>query len=515
MNRKNFPVLILLLFVLGLNCKAQNNRWIWANQFPDSLLIFDSFTMDEFNSKITNIAVDKDNNVLLAINYFDCFFDFRKISLAKVSNTGNILFKKVLNNINGIYSENIITDNNGNIYLVGKWGYHNDTTHLETLVIGNQKFPRIGGYDIFIVKYNSSGDIIWANTYGTKKDDYISNMHIGISGNFEAVVSPGEGCSNLYFNSASNTAIIKNEQPLYLFNNKFYYTLDIDTFKKYDLNKKLIFKNSTGLKSKYGSWIRNSKGISNHFYSFGRFGNYGSIDSLSWGNKNYVSRGDFDIMIGKFDTLGELIWIKTLGSKYGDYPLKIDIDKKENIYVLLEQYTFDCMYFDSNTIIYGNGLLFAKYDSSGKFLYADHVNDVTCTDMTIDNDDKLYFCGMLTDTTIFGKTTLHSVNKLFLAKYDTGFVSVINSFKYDPAIKIYPNPSSSGYFYVRSDDIKNQLVIISVYDLLGNQILSNNVYVKDHLSSVIQLKNVPKGIYLIKLASKENWKGFTSKLILN
>jgi hypothetical protein len=66
-------------------------------------------------------------------------------------------------------------------------------------------------------------------------------------------------------------------------------------------------------------------------------------------------------------------------------------------------------------------------------------------------------------------------------------------------IEIYPNPAKK-YFYIHSNkNIKN----ISVYDIYGTELLNRKIYSK---TDKINIENLPKGFYLIKINEKYVYK---------
>ncbi len=119
----------------------------------------------------TDVAVDASGNVYVVgvfngitkiggiqINSFGINDGF----LAKFSPDGTALWVKNLhtNNADGkVFCQNVALDNAGNVVVSGHFQYGD-------LLLGVFVKQRIGNTDIFVAKFNSSGDIIWDWTFG-------------------------------------------------------------------------------------------------------------------------------------------------------------------------------------------------------------------------------------------------------------------------------------------------------------------------------------------------------------
>lgn len=514
MKKFTYSFLISICCMVASNSNAQSNRWLWATQFSDS---FENYS----TSIITRLAIDPEQNILITGIYDPSFGMF----ISKINPDGQMLFENlVFYTRYNIYANEIIPDNNGNFFVAGTWEGHGKD---DSVSFKGRKFRWRGGSDIYIVKFNKAGNILWCKSLGSHGDDYYGKMTLDQKGNLSVTIS--NSADTLYIDSSliiskdyiltltfDSVGLLKNHNSDYLnnmFQSNFMYRIENDTFKKYDLNNKLIYKSYTGLNVKSGYWMsENTKFSSKYIYLLGGYG------KLQWKNKELYSLGEYDVMICKMDTFGKIRWLKTIGGKKYDTPINICIDSKENVFVVDRKShgdSPDSVYFDYNTFVYGRGTFIVKYDSSGNLLYVDKLDNGCTYDMIIDKNDKLYFGGHLIDTLNFGFTVLTDVNNLFLAKYDTGFVSIYEHPDKVSEIEIFPNPSSSGNFNIVSDDFHNQELNITIYNLLGIKIRSYEVHVKDRLQVTIGIIPVVKGVYILNIIDKENNKSFRNKLIIN
>ncbi len=88
----------------------------------------------------------------------------------------------------------------------------------------------------------------------------------------------------------------------------------------------------------------------------------------------------------------------------------------------------------------------------------------------------------------------------------------IKDFSLQNEFKIWPNPTSDN-IKLYLPNIKNEFIELSIYNTLGNLVYSDNVYITNNNSINLNLKNYPKGFYLLKIYSADN-KHITAKIII-
>src|SRR5947207_2063693 len=77
-------------------------------------------------------------------------------------------------------ASSVTTDNAGNIYFTGY--FYNDS-----IIFGVDTLKNLGANDIFLVKYNSNGNVLWAKKAGGVGDDYVSAITTDLVGNIYIV----------------------------------------------------------------------------------------------------------------------------------------------------------------------------------------------------------------------------------------------------------------------------------------------------------------------------------------
>ena len=112
------------------------------------------------------------------------------IFIAKLTNIGNpIWFRFAYTTvIFGSYIESLSIDNNNNLYLAGQY---NSYLIFDSLNFKAKGFPEFGWCtDLFAIKTDSAGHVIWGKSFGTEKLDFIAGSCFGsnnlyISGNYK------------------------------------------------------------------------------------------------------------------------------------------------------------------------------------------------------------------------------------------------------------------------------------------------------------------------------------------
>jgi len=156
-----------------------NGNFIWAKQ-------------EGYNNRAFGIAIDSDNNILVA-GYFSFSSDFgggtiipgngnySAAFIAKYNSTGGFVWAKTGISAGDNSAQGLVLDNMNNAYITG---YFEDTIDLGNNInlISNTSMK-----DIFIAKYNSSGQTQWANRDGTWDIDIANSIalqgnHVFITG---------------------------------------------------------------------------------------------------------------------------------------------------------------------------------------------------------------------------------------------------------------------------------------------------------------------------------------------
>src|SRR5262245_55430017 len=197
--------------------------------------------------------------------------------------------------------------------------------------------------DVFVVKYDPTGELIWAKTAGGALLDQGYDIATDTNGNSYIV---GAIQTNGLHPTVTFDAITLTGHG------------DYDWFiAKYDVNGSVVWaKNAggTGGDTAYGVALDNSGNV----YVTGFFSCTMTVDGVT-----VTSAGLFDIFVAKYNSDGTLVWLKRAGGTGSDIAHAIVVDSAGDIAIVGEfQNTAS---FDSNSIVaLGLGDAFiAKYDS--------------------------------------------------------------------------------------------------------------------------------------------------------
>jgi hypothetical protein len=148
----------------------------------------------------------------------------------------------------------------------------------------------------------------------------------------------------------------------------------------------------------------------------------GIFDGTCWfDTASVTSHGCFDNYVAKYNLNGEILWLRSFGGSICDYSMSICLDNQNNCYVSGD-FQISADFID--TIIYAQNDEFnsfiAKYNSNGTLIWAKCFGGESCTDIKFSDNDFIYVCGVLNDTTYFETDTLYPYggSDIFTSKLD-------------------------------------------------------------------------------------------------
>ena len=414
--------------------------------------------------------------------------------LAKFDPNGNVIWANTGSTIStssGILSTisgGIVTDPNGNIYISN--GFSDSSIQIGTYTLTNSS----PGYDdIFVAKYNPSGNILWAKSYGGNGMDDSYGLTIShdnklyLTGNFSSSVI-NFGATSLVYSGSHPTSL-----------GACIFLAEFDTS-----GNPGWAKSSIGNASSSNTIVDKD----NNIYVTG-FINDTSIAFGSFEFNNlYLNKGAF---LDKYDASGNVIWAKVLCpinlvvGRNGVYGLTIDTSN--NVWI--------CgpisanISLDTSTILYSPGtvdpIFFVSYDSHGVLSHYETLpsgGDDNCT-IAADNLGNIYLEGDFEsyDPFIIGNDSLHlyngEVENEFTAKYGSNYLVGIQKIDRPTGqICIYPNPTDKEININSTEVIKS----VEIENVLG-QILYRNSFNSQKI--MVSVNNFPNGIYLIKINGTE------------
>lgn len=396
----------------------------------------------------------------------------------KVAVAQQYQFAKQMGGIGFENAMGIQSDYSGNIYVAG---YFADTADFDPGA-GVFNLTSKGADDIFLAKYDSLGNLIWAEQIGGPGyDNIFSTFYVDSTGN---IFLPGQFSDSADFDPGVNSA--------WKYSNG-----SADAFiAKYDSSGSFIWCASFG-----GSGTDLGYGVmtdqAGNIFTCGSFNDSVDFDPGIVVN-TLVSHGLIDTYFLKLDPNGNLLWVETLGGGNDDLPLNIILDDSANIYL--------CGYYASDTIDFdpGPGVnnqiatafstgYFAKYDSNGNYIWAHSIDAALIFGESLTQNKKLLLSGQFTGSSDFDPGMQSAVlsssgqTDVFFAEYDANgnylFAKKIGGLQLENAYQTLADQNNgiliSGHFSGTTDfnpDIPiNNLtssgagdIFIAYYDSAGN-----------------------------------------------
>ena len=277
----------------------------------------------------------------------------------------------------------IAVDDSGNVYIAGNykgtvnWGSGTLTS------LNNSE-------DIFLAKYNQSGVLQWVRSAGGNSNDQVSDISVDTNGNVYIIGYFVTGTAT--FGSITVTGAAS-------------------------LNYFLTKYNSSGT----AQWVKQASssyyGIKidagNNLYLAGNY-----AGTVTFGSTTLTSQGSSDVFVAKYDSDGNVLWVKSAGGANFDYPLDIDLDKNGKVYIIGEFRGTFTLGSISKTAQGESELFLAKYDPvSGNWLWAEKAQGYK---IAVDQSENTYTIGTHAGSTVFGSGALitNGGNDVFLAKYN-------------------------------------------------------------------------------------------------
>ncbi len=195
------------------------------------------------------------------------------VFLLKYDSSGNLVWQRMWGGSGSEFGRGVGVDSLGNIYVTGY-----------TSSFG------AGGNDVFLLKWGSSGSLVWQKTWGGTGDE----LGLGLAVN---------SSNGIYVTGYSTSTLSANPQVILL---------------RFDSSGDLIWQRSWG-----GSGTNYGQSV--------------TVDSSGGvyltGFTTSTGAGGQDVLVLKFDSSGGLIWQRTWGGKGDEEGYSIAADSSRNVYV--------------------------------------------------------------------------------------------------------------------------------------------------------------------------------------
>jgi hypothetical protein len=455
---------------------------------------------------VSDIAVDANGNTYVTGYFLSNTVTFGTDTLIRSGNAGMFVVKYDTSGIvlwarsasgGSNYGYAIAVDLNGNSYVTGD--FTNSLVIFDSDTLTNDTSAVFG--DIFIVKFDTIGNTIWAKSAGGSDDDYGSSIAVDDSNNIYVTGyffsrNIAFGTDILTSNTAGNPGAVSN---IFLV--------------KYDAYGNVVWGKCAG-----GGYGDEASGVavdySSNIYITGKFTN----STIVFGHDTLTSNGGYEIFIVKYDASGNVVWAKSAGGIYDDYSSAIAVNVNSNTYIS-GSFESPNISFGSDTLINtgGKDIFVTKYDALGNVVWtknaSGNLDDNSCS-IAVDENDNCYITGGFNSPNI----SFNSINltndttdgslDMFIARIGSATTYIKENNEID--IFVYPNPIEVHATLITESVLKNTHLIIqniwgqSVKEI--DELFGNSVY--------FNCDDLPSGLYCIRLMQDQKLIA-NKKIVIN
>jgi hypothetical protein len=553
------PVFLLTFLFVFILSSTHAQTWAWAKTGTSGSagLVFgkaistdtagNSYATGYFNSGtitfgstlLTNDSVGKND-----------------IYLVKYDGTGTVIWAKSAGGKGNDQGLGISADRFGNVYLCGSFDSPTLQFGATTLTNANP-----GSNDLFLVKYDGSGNVLWANTKGGIGSEEALGVsadrsgHVVITGDFSSAslifgtdtIRNASGNANVFLAAYDNTGNALwalgagGTQP------DFGNAVCTDTtgnicitgsFASPSITFGSTLMHNAGTANifiaKYSStgtflWAKNygsaghdeGNGVSSDVY--GEFFICGTFSSSAFhidSTATLSNSGSSNIFLIKMDGLGRVKWAHTAGGASMDEGNAVCSSRNGSVFICG---SFDSFYVNVGTAVLNNSnpgtydAFVAEYDGLGNVLFAKSVggsgND-NARGIGLDKLANAYVTGDFTSASVnFGSAVVNSssTQNMFAAGM-SGINGVENLSGNGVGLNVYPNPSSGLVNFEWKEILPNTVVFI-LYDPTGRVL--KRVELTDVKSFQMQGGNLTPGLYLYTLSGPGSGMLTRGKVIIS
>lgn len=468
-------------FITKLN---SSGSFLWAKGSKGN-------TIHEYN---TSIACDQQGNSCVT----GCFkplviFDndtlitkgAADVYIVKYDYMGNVMWSRSIGENDWDVGNSVSFDKWGNIYVVGAY-------KSQMLSIGNFTLSNNGDFDMFIIKLDANGSLIYAKTFGGIGHDVANYIYSDFNGD---IIVGGR-----FFSSTLNfgNSVLVNSGTSNLFVAKF------------DANGNNLWAKAANTSDAETNAIVTDE--NNNIYVTGAF----YSPNISFDQHVIANSGWRNLFLWKMTASGTTKWAK--GPQFtspNEHASGFSASKTKNGVLITGFFNQYPIIFQTFTLTPGAGSLdtsfLTEYDSLGNVTEAKYINSAgnpphsACVD--IENNQYIsggyqvspFFIGTHTLTLPGPYTT-----NVFVAKYE----SLINNFKeHSNCLKtnIFPNPTEDNIEIVLNELLPSEISLIAI----DGRLLEREMFFENRI--LLSTSHLSPGIYFLNIKTE---KGLLSRKII-
>lgn len=352
------------------------------------------------------------NDTLIITGYSD-------VLLCKFDANGNALWAKSAKGNSRDLATSVIVDNSDNVYLTGFF-------QSTPIVFGSDTLNNIGSSDIFIVKYKPNGNQIWAKSYGGNMEDEAysiaadANGNIFVGGKFfssfftlgsDTLFNSASGYTDMFLikcDSTSNVLWAKSagsssDERIYTITtdisgnvyvagvffshsfilrtttliNSFSFSLRADFFiAKYNTGGQVLWAKSGG-----GIQYDGPKSIATDASGNVNMTICYNSPSIIIGSDTLHNAGLYDGAIVEYDLNGNMLWTKAIGGSRDDGAFAVTVNSFDNIFI--------AGYYQSPVIVFDSYTLTSQ-DTNYSAVFVASIENILTGETNIEKQEPIY-----------------------------------------------------------------------------------------------------------------------------
>lgn len=348
-------VLSTSIMLAAITVNAQTPTFSWAK------------VMGGTNAESGNsIATDTAGNVITVGNFAGAIslelsvsayssYGNNDVFITKHNSAGAFVWGKRIGGTSDDLVRGVTTDEAGNIYLTGNYNHTCDFDPDATVF----NITSAGLGDIFVVKLDTAGKLIWAKSMGGGGADLGFAIAVDKDG---AVYTTGQFAGTCDFDPGPGTSSLTSKGGSDIFVSK------LDKDGNYEWARQM-----GGTNHEIGNALITD--ATNNVYLTGAFNGTADFDP-SAATLDLTSAGLTDLFVVKLNSAGLLQWVKQMGGSGNDYGRGIVLDKWNNV-ITTGVYENTDADFDPGAAVFniaGAGTMYiSKLSNTGDFVWAKRI----------------------------------------------------------------------------------------------------------------------------------------------
>ncbi len=329
---------------------------------------------------------------------------FQDAFVAKYDAMGNVLWAKAISGTEQDWGYKVCADNQNNVYVTG---YFQSSALYFTPSDSIVRSPA-SARNLFLAKYSSNGTFLWVKHGSAGATNGMLTARSVTVDNQNNIILSGDYTKEIQFDAT--TLPFTNAANIFLV--------------KFDTNGNLLW-HKAGISNSI-CWFNDMiTDATNNIYVCGKIST-----TISFGLTSIPNHGGDDLVVGKFDPNGNLLWMHVEGkpipattTSYNfDCSNSIALDPSGNIYIGGSLLDTTYYHAPTNSMITKQWAVVAKFTNNGNLLwlkkFGNHEKN-NIHDITVDNNGDLYAIGVYQDTLQVGGTNLPIASNpaAFVAKF--------------------------------------------------------------------------------------------------